>query len=232
MRSILIVIPVAGWAMTLELETYLRGVAEPDTRLTVVSLEHGPSAIECFTDVVDAQGDIMRLVQERGASCDGVLIGCFADPAVDAAREVARVPVLGIAEPSMAAAALLGHTFAVVSVGRNARAWGEIQASALGLLPRLAASVGVDIPVARLADDPQSTVDAIVDEARRCVEERGAEVIVLGCGGMVAVADLVRARLDVPVVEPLSAGLKALEMLIDLGLNHSQAGVCLPSAVR
>ncbi|MGE5485660.1 MAG: aspartate/glutamate racemase family protein [Ignavibacteriales bacterium] len=232
MRSILTVIPVSGWTMTYELETYLHKVAEPDTRLTVTGLEQGPSAIECFTDVVDAEAGTLRIVREQGAAYDGILIGCFADPAVEAAREIVRIPVLGLAEPSMTAAALLGHTFAIVSVQRNSRAWGELQVSGLGTTPRLAASAGVEIPVGRLGENPQATADAIVEEARRCIVERGAEVIVLGCGGMAPVADLVRERLDVPVVEPLSAGLKLLEMLVDLNLNHSQAGACVLPAAR
>ena len=229
MRSILTVIPVCGWTMTDELEEYLRGVADPDTRLTVVGLERGPESIECFADVTAAAPGILKVVREQGGAYDGILIGCFADPSVEAAREIVRIPVLGLAEPSIVAAALLGQMFAVVSVGKNAPAWGEIQVSALGIMPRLAASTGVEIPVGRLAEDPRATVNAIVDEARKCVEQRGAEVVVLGCSGMAPVAHLVRERLDVPVIEPLGASLKALEMLIDANLNHAQAGACLPS---
>lgn len=43
-------------------------------------------------------GQRLRLVRERGNVADAIMINCFADPAVDAAREVTDKVVLGPAE--------------------------------------------------------------------------------------------------------------------------------------
>ncbi|NED70576.1 Asp/Glu racemase, partial [Streptomyces sp. SID10244] len=46
---------------------------------------------------------------------DGYLIACFGDPGLDAAREAADAPVMGIAEAAMHLAAPLGRGFSIVT---------------------------------------------------------------------------------------------------------------------
>jgi len=48
------------------------------------------------------------------------------------------------------------------------------------------------------------------------VEKDGAEVIVLGSAGFVGLADYLRVRIDAPVVDAVEAGVKYIEMLVDL----------------
>ena len=54
---------------------------------------------------------------EHGAGADAVLIGCFGDPGLDALREVAPVPVLGLADAAGAEAMRIAPRFGVVTGG-------------------------------------------------------------------------------------------------------------------
>ena len=56
---------------------------------------------------------------------DGFVLACFGDPGLDAARELAAGPVVGIAEAGMKTATLLGRGFSVVTtLSRTVgRAW-------------------------------------------------------------------------------------------------------------
>ena len=47
---------------------------------------------------------------------DAVVIDCMGDPALGAAREATSIPVLGPAQTSMHLAALLAHSFSIVTV--------------------------------------------------------------------------------------------------------------------
>jgi allantoin racemase len=46
---------------------------------------------------------------------DAIVIACFGDPGLDAAREASAVPVLGIAEAAFHAASFLATGFSVVT---------------------------------------------------------------------------------------------------------------------
>ena len=206
-------------------DAYLRSLTAADTELRFVALETGPASIETFSDAAVAAPEVLRLLEREAGGCDAVVIDCFADPALKPARERLGIPIVGAAEASMALALELGHSFAVVAIGDNSKPWTELQAREMGIERRLAAAKGVDIPVLDLERDLQATTAALLALARECVDERGADVIILGCTGMFVVADRLREQLDVPVIEPMAAAVKTAEMLARLGLTHSHRGL-------
>jgi allantoin racemase len=63
---------------------------------------------------------------------------------------------------------------------------------------------------------------AIVEEARRAVEDDRAEVICLGCGGMAGLDKAITDALGVPVVDPVAAGIRLAEAIVGLGLSTSK----------
>ncbi len=225
---ILVVDPVTTREWVDEDVAYLRRVAGPETQLSVETLPRGPLSIETHHDVAYAAPEILKIVKARAPEVDAIVINCFADPAVEAAREVTDKVVVGPAEAAMSIALHLGHKFSVISVLPNTASWVELQALKLGVERRLASAIGIEIPVLELERSPERTVEAIVSAAERAISRDGAEVIVLGCTGMAALAQAVRERLAVPVVEPAAAALKLAELLVSLGLRHRRGGTYLP----
>ncbi len=73
-----------------------------------------------------------------------------------------------------------------------------------------------------VADDDDLPSEAILKEARLAIDEDGADVIVLGNTGMSTVAEVLRERLEVPVVDPAVAGLTLATSLVHMGLTHSR----------
>jgi allantoin racemase len=169
----------------------------------------------------------LRLVRERHDAVDAIMVNCFADPAVDAAREMTDKVVLGPAETSMSVALHLGSRFSVISILPNTAPWVRWQARKLGIESRLASAIGIDIPVLGLEKDLEETADKIVKAAKQAIKTDGAEVIVLGCTGMAAVAQAVREQLFVPLVEPAATTFKMAELLVKLGLQHHRGGLYL-----
>ncbi|MGY4707633.1 aspartate/glutamate racemase family protein [Candidatus Bipolaricaulota sp. J31] len=225
---ILVIEPVVNGRWAEEDRAYFQELVGPGTEVELVPITRGPRSIETFYDVAYAAPEILRVVRERAGEVDALVINCFADPAVDAARELTDRVVVGPAEASMSLALHLGRKFAVVSVLPNTASWVEVQALKFGVERRLAAAVGIEIPVLELESFPKRTVDAIVSAARETVERDGAEVIVLGCTGMAALASAVRERLPVPVIEPAGAAVKLAELLVALGLRHHRGRTYLP----
>jgi allantoin racemase len=225
MKKILFINPITTDSFNDMTKNYLEKIKSPDVEIEVVNIKDGPSSIETFYDEAFALPGILKTVNEYKTRCDAIVINCFADPAVNAAREITDIPVVGPAEASMMIALMLGHKFGVISTFRNTGPWVELQTRNMGIEQRLAGAVGIDIPVLELGSDLKKTARYLVDAARDLIESKGAEVIILGCTGMALVARIVKEELEVPVIEPMATAFKVAELIVSLKLTHSKTGL-------
>ena len=128
----------------------------------------------------------------------GIVVGCFDDTGVDAARCVTSAPVIGICQAAMQAASIVSGSFTVVTtLGRSVPAL-EHLARRYGygdLCRRVRAS---EIPVLALEDPASGARDQLRAEVRRALDEDGCEAVVLGCAGMVDMARSLSEELAVP----------------------------------
>jgi allantoin racemase len=209
------------------LEEFSR-VAAPETDVSNVFLRSGPASVESAYDEALAIPDVIARVREAEAEgMDGVIINCFGDPGLDAAREVVSIPVVGPCEASMHVAAMLGHKFSVITVLERLVPGLELHAQRYGVEHKLASARSVDLPVLDLEKGREQFVSRMVEKAIEAVEQDRAHVIVLGCTGLAGLAEQVRAGLvrsghQVPVVDPAATALKVAEALVGAGLSHSK----------
>ena len=230
---ILIIMPITQGIFDKREAEIARQHASPGTEIECVHLQRGPESIEDYYDVAFAVPELLEEVkraEEQGF--DGVLISCFADVGVDAARELASIPVLGVAQPSMLMTSAIAQKFSVITVIRevvpliedNARKWG---------IGRLVSVRYVNIPVLALENEG-NLATALYDQAVQAVNQDGAQAIVLGCTGFVGAAEALHAMLaekkglDVPVIDPAVVSLKCLEAFVTLGLKQSKLGYMTP----
>jgi allantoin racemase len=224
MIKILVIDPIVSPTFSGITQKYLGDFQRTELEFEVCQVQKGPSSIETFFDEAFALPEILRIVQEKEREADAVVINCFAEPALHAARELADIPVVGPAEASISLALMLGHKFAIISTLRNSGPWSEMQVRSIGLESRLAGAVGIDIPVLELNSEPEKTAQRL-EEAAKDLIRRGAEVIILGCTGMAMVSRLLRKKLSVPVIEPLAAAISVAESLVRLKLVHFKGGI-------
>lgn len=202
---------------------HLRKIANPGTELVVKSLERGPVSIENEADVAEAAPYVVEeVIKAESKGFDCVIVNCFDDPGVWAAREKVAILVMGIGETSMITALHLGHKFAVISTGEKSRAVYDVKALKLGIRDRLAYASGIPVRVLDLASDVERVKKHLLAEAKKAVEDYGAEVIVLGCGGMIGIGTWLSGELGVPVVDPTPTTFKIAEALLAVGLKHSK----------
>jgi allantoin racemase len=127
---------------------------------------------------------------------------------------------VGAGEAALCLALLLGERFSVIMPIRESMSPMVAKIRGMGLWERTASVRAVNLHVLDLGDR-QRTLEALDQEARRAVEEDGAEVIVLGCTAMGPVASALAQRLGVPVVEPGTAALKLAEAFAAPGWHSS-----------
>ncbi|MFN8592253.1 MAG: aspartate/glutamate racemase family protein [Thermomicrobiales bacterium] len=211
----------------------------PDTELSHVEIDHGPASIESDYDAMLATPHtVARIIEAERDGVDAVIINCMDDPGMQAGREAVRIPVLGPCESTMHLAAMLGHTFSVITVMKHLRRQFENHARLYGVQDKLASVRAVEIPVLALEDDRDRLVQMLADEAQLAVEQDGAHVMIFGCTGMIGTAQEVEAELarrgypDVPVLDSMVIAVKLAETFVDLGLRHSKMTWPNPPAKR
>lgn len=229
--EIRVINPNTSAAMTAGIDRCARAVAAPTTTVTTVCPASGPEAIESHYDAALAvPGVLAEVAVGEAAGADAFVIACFGDPGLDAARELATGPVIGIAEAAMHAATLLGRTFSVVTtlsrtVGR-ARELVDRYGFAAACRGVHACDVGVldlEGPGARARIGDACAAAARLD---------GCDSIVLGCAGMAGFTAELGALLGVPVVDGVAVATKLAESLVALGLRTSKRGEFAPPPLR
>jgi allantoin racemase len=154
----------------------------------------------------------------------GVVVACYGPhPVIEALREALDVPCMGIMEASALYALPLGSRFSIVTTSPRWQPLLEEGVSLLGLESRCASVRSSGLAVLDLERLPLDEVRAqLAEEARAAVEEDGAEVILLGCAGMAGLQSAVAAAVEVPVVDPVSAGVTLVGALARSGARTSK----------
>jgi allantoin racemase len=215
-RNILIINPARTERFNKFTMDYLKDKKLKENRICAVNAEGGPNSIETFEDEIKSGPFVLKLVEDNKNKYDAIIINCFADPVINAAREICHIPIIGPAQASMVVAMSLARKFAIISIYKKSGPWGELQARQARTENMLVYSTGIEIPVLELEKDPDRTKKEIIKEARFAIEKKGAEVIILGCTGMAPIARAIKEELGVPVIEPMLAALKTAEMLLEI----------------
>ncbi len=223
-RRILVVNPNTTASMTETIGAAARGAASPGTSIEAVTSTMGPASIEGYYDeALAVPGLLMEIARGEREGAHAVVIACFDDTGLDAARALASVPVIGICEAALSLASFVAQRFSVVTTMDRSRVPIEhlVYRYGMGAKARVRAA---DIPVLSL-DDPQSDATSRLEaEIIRALEDDRAEAIVLGCAGMASLAARYQKQFCVPVIEGVSAAVKQAEALVALGLSTSKRG--------
>ena len=196
-------------------------------RFSQVNIAGGPISIEsAFDEVLCAPGVVARAIEAADQGASAIIVDCFADPAVRAAREAVSIPVIGPGTASLHLAALFAHRIGIVTIMESVRTMIEDQARLAGLADRLACVRVVDMPVRDIEADGETLLHRLIDASERAVLDDRADQIILGCTGFLgvdaAVTTALRTRgIHVSVISPLRAAALAAISAIRLGFVHS-----------
>ncbi len=185
-----------------------------------------------------ALADLSMLDAGQSAQADGfdaVCIDTMSDSGVAALRSLLDIPVVGPGRLSMLTAMMLGSRFSVVTMWD---AWKPLYAKTiteLGISHAVASVRALDInPDNRtpLSGKENEIFPLLETCATACIEEDGAEVILLGSTTMHQAHGYLAQRLPVPVVNPGPLTYKMVEALLGLGLSHSRKAYPAPMTAK
>ena len=217
--------PNSSGEMTESIRRTALSQVRPGSRVDVLGAETGPRSLESFYEyslAVYATLQSFRKIDMR--DYDGILLACFGDPGLYALKEIARVPVVGIAEASLSLSLLLGSRFAIVTALRKAVPMMKNMVDQYALGSRMAGIYSLDMPVLEL----ETCRERACDRLRKIIDlavDDGAEVILLGCAGMTGFAESIGEAHGVSVIDPIIAGVRTLEMIVESGMRVASNGL-------
>lgn len=214
--------PNTSREMTYSIEQIATANVSGETEVLTTCPSHGPASIESYYDEYLAIPHVLAEVQRTEAMTDGYVLACWGDPGLDAVREVTTRPVVGIAEASMYAANAIAPRWSVVTTLRRSHHMVEAIVKKTGLMERCASIRCVDMPVLACEANPDAVLEGLVHMGKLALSDDGAEAIILGCAGMGGMAEYLSAELGVPCVDPVAAGVRFAELLVNLNLQTSK----------
>jgi len=217
--------PNTTQTMTESIGRAARAVAASGTAIEAVSPAMGPASIEGhYDEALSVVGVLDEVRKGEAAGCDGYVIACFGDPGLLAARELARGPVIGIAEAAMHAASLIATGFSIVTTLARTKIIARQLVEVYGMSRVCRGIRATDLAVLDLERPGSDARRIITEECRRALDEDGAGAIVLGCAGMAELCAAIAAEIGAPVVDGVGAAVKLVEGLVALGLGTSKRG--------
>jgi|HigsolmetaAR204D_1030405.scaffolds.fasta_scaffold03680_4 Hydantoin racemase len=170
-------------------------------------------------------------LRAQAGGYDVFAIGSVQDPALEQARALVDIPVVGYGESAMHFACCMGTRFAILVFERGFEQMMDLRIQRLGLTSRALPTKLIDADfnqVSRGLSDSTQIVEAFTDAARQVIAQ-GAEAIIPGqlyLSEAVIRAGLVRID-DVPVIDGLAANIKMAEAMADLkalGISVTRRG--------
>ncbi|MEV5837751.1 aspartate/glutamate racemase family protein [Nocardia sp. NPDC052112] len=218
-----VVNPNTTRAMTDTIEQCAKSVAGRGTLLDAVTAEMGPASIEShYDEALSVPGVLAAVRRGEQEGIDGFVIACFGDPGLDAARELASGPVLGIAEAAMHTASQLGGGFSIVTTLSRTIGRADDLVRRYGMRRFCRGIHACEVPVLALEDPDARKI--VTEACGDAVDADGSDAIVLGCAGMADLCDHIRDEIGVPVIDGVTAATLTVQSLITLGLRKSGRG--------
>lgn len=220
-----IVNPNTTAAMTTKIASAARLVALADTTIDARQPEMGPVSIEGFYDEAFALPGMLGCIRDADRDgADAHVIACFDDTGLDAARVVAKAPVVGIGEAAFHMATFIAARFSVVTTLNVSVVPIEHNLRKYGFGDRCARVRAAEVPVLALEQRNTDALSRISAEIAAAIREDRAEAIVLGCAGMADLAGELAHQHQLPVIDGVAAAVPLAEALVRLGLKTSRLG--------
>lgn len=204
-------------------------------QLDTTTIEKGAVSIEsAFDEAINTPFILEKVKWAEKEGYDAVVIDCFGDPGVDAAREIVTIPVVGPHHSAIHLATQLADRFTIINILPQLDPLIRHLVHKYGLYEKLASIRTINVPVLELERDPQTTIQRVVEVAKKAVEEDVAHAVVFGCTGMSPLLEEVQKilkeeyNIDIPVIEPLRAAIYNAVMWTLMGVSHSKSRYPFP----
>ena len=234
--KLLVINPNISDDVTALIEAEALRSAAPGTELVLRTAGHGVEYIETRFESLIAAGAVAEVIAEHtrpgAAPVDAIVVAAFGDPGMPALKELAAVPVIGITEAALCAAALQGHRFSIIAISDRIKPWYRECVEGFGLAGRLASIRSINESLNGIGAVQQDFKETLLALSLQAVTEDGADVVILAGAPLAGLARDLRGRIPVPVVDGISAGVRMAEAVAGLQSGPHRAGAFAPPPAK
>ena len=240
--KLLVINPNISDEVTALIQAEAQRSAAPDTELIVRTAGHGVEYIETRFESLIAAGAVAELIAEyahdggthgggsgtagstTAAAVDGIVVAAFGDPGMPALKELLDVPVIGITEAALCAAALQGQRFSIIAISDRIQAWYLDCVERFGFGGRLASIRSINQSLNSIGSVQADFKETLLALSRQAVTEDGADVVILAGAPLAGLARELEGQIPVPVVDGISAGIRMTEAVVSLKSGVHRGG--------
>ena len=211
--KLLVVNPNSSEAVTAQIMESARRAASAGTELVGITTKGGTRNIDsAFGDYLSGAFMIRTCLDAVALhKPDAVVLAGFGRVGIDALKEALTIPVVSIAESSMAMACLLGHRFTTLTMLQQFIPYQQDLVRYYGFEAKCASVRAININVEECAINREKTLRELKEQIQRVVTEDRAEVVILACAGLCGY-DVELSRLaGIPVLDPVTVGVRSEE---------------------
>jgi allantoin racemase len=221
---ILVANPNTSTGVTDRLVTSGKLVASAGTELIPMTAPRGVPYIATRAEAAIGSAVMLEMLAEKRGSFDAAICAAFGDPGLGGARELFDFPIVGMAEAAMLVACTLGRKFAIVSFAKALEPWFAEIVDWHGMSGRCAAIQMLDSAFTNINDVAEEKEQLLVDLANRVVTHNGADVVILAGAPLAGLANKIRERVPVPLVDGIQAAVTMAEGLVRLNPRKATDG--------
>jgi len=200
---------------------------KPNLEIDVINAESGPEGLASWSDKqIQGAAILPMIAQAEIDDYDGVVIACFGDPGIEAAKEIIDIPVVGIAEAAFLLTPILCHKALLLETSKTSIPRMERYIRQLGLkegsIEVRAINTEQNWSVVESLHNREKSKRLIIETIRKILEESNVELIIPGCSAMSEHTNTIQEELGIPVIDPVVAGVQIIIALINMNLAQSK----------
>ena len=222
--KLLVVNPNSSGTVTGAIMESARRAASPGTELVGVTTKGGTRNIDsAFGDYLSGAFMIRTCLEAVEVHTpDAVVLAGFGRVGVDALKEALTIPVVSIAEASMAIACLLGHRFTTLTMLQQFIPYQQDLVRYYGFEAKCASVRAINVNVEECVTNRDKTLRELTEQILKIVNEDRAEVVILACAGLCGYDTELSRLAGIPVLDPVAVAIKIAESFVGLGVSHSK----------
>jgi len=196
------------------IDTVAKKYAADSTKITTVKSERGQVWLGRPEDREAQTAEMEEIVRENSDKYDAIVYACGVDQGLDRLKKISN-KVIGVGEASIFTACAIASKFSILLVTNQPENWGKERLRSIGIDPvRCVSSKTVgDGKTDEIVSRRHELRDVWYQEAKKCIDEDGAEAIILNCAMSADLKEWLEDKLQIPVISVVIAAVKVAEQL-------------------
>ena len=210
MHRILLINPNSSAATTAMMVGIAQAAAAGACEITGATARRAPPMIVEPDALAAAADEVVEMGVSNDGRYDGFIVAAFGDPGLAEVRERCRTPAVGIAESAFREASAGGRRFGIATTTPALKAAIDRRVALLGLSAQYAGLRLTSVDPAELVKDKDLLRDALADAVRHCINDDGAQAVIIGGGPLGEAARELKPMFSIPIVAPIPAAIRSI----------------------